>query len=143
MSSNNLSIELTAPNGKKYTQPIGLFINNEFVKSKAGEKITSINPTDESEIASVYAAGAEDVDIAVDAARKAFKTWRDIVPTERGGLMLKLADLGTLSPVPTSLQSLFSASSCSTSAARPTTLTRSVSTSRCPLRDPCHNRNMG
>ncbi len=96
MSSDNLSIELTAPNGHKYTQPTGLFINNEFVTSRSGEKITSINPTDESEITSVHAAGAEDVDIAVAAARKAFKTWRDIVPTERGELMLKLADLGML-----------------------------------------------
>ena len=94
MSSDGLSIELTAPNGHKYTQPTGLFINNEFVRSKSGKKITSINPSDESEIASVYAAGAEDVDTAVAAARKAFKTWRDVVPTERGGLMLKLADLG-------------------------------------------------
>ena len=41
----DLSVELTAPNGRKYTQPIGLFINNEFVKSKSGEKITTINPT--------------------------------------------------------------------------------------------------
>ena len=40
----DLEIELTAPNGRKYAQPIGLFINNEFVKSKSGEKITSINP---------------------------------------------------------------------------------------------------
>lgn len=96
MSSDNLSVELTAPNGHKYTQPTGLFINNEFVTSRSGEKITSINPTDESEITSVHAAGAEDVDIAVAAARKAFKTWRDIVPTERGELMLKLADLGML-----------------------------------------------
>lgn len=94
--SSDLSIELTAPNGRKYTQPTGLFISNEFVKSKSGERITSINPTDEKEIASVYAARAEDVDDAVAAARKAFKTWRDIVPTERGELMLKLADLGTL-----------------------------------------------
>ncbi|KAL8828726.1 MAG: hypothetical protein Q9170_006476 [Blastenia crenularia] len=91
--ASDLSIELTAPNGRKYTQPTGLFINNEFVKSKSGEKITSINPTDEKEIASVYAAGPQDVDDAVAAARKAFKTWRDIVPTERGALMLKLADL--------------------------------------------------
>ncbi|KAL8954778.1 MAG: hypothetical protein Q9193_007088, partial [Seirophora villosa] len=93
-SSDELSVELTAPNGRKYTQPTGLFINNEFVKSSSGEKITSINPTDETEITSVHAASAEDVDTAVAAARKAFKTWRDIVPTERGGLMLKLADLG-------------------------------------------------
>lgn len=41
----DLNIDLTAPNGRKYTQPIGLFINNEFVKSKSGGKITSINPT--------------------------------------------------------------------------------------------------
>jgi len=42
---SDLSVELTAPNGRKYKQPIGIFINNEFVKSKSGEKITSINPT--------------------------------------------------------------------------------------------------
>jgi hypothetical protein len=41
----DLSVELTAPNGKKYTQPLGLFINSEFVKSSDGKKITSINPT--------------------------------------------------------------------------------------------------
>ena len=42
---SNLSVQLTAPNGRSYTQPIGLFINNEFVASKSGEKITSINPS--------------------------------------------------------------------------------------------------
>jgi aldehyde dehydrogenase (NAD(P)+) len=41
---SDLAIELTAPNGKKYSQPIGLFINNEWVKSSNDEKITSINP---------------------------------------------------------------------------------------------------
>ena len=42
---SDLSIELTAPNGTKYTQPTGLFINNEWVKSSSGQKLTSINPT--------------------------------------------------------------------------------------------------
>ena len=42
---SDLSIDLTAPNGKKITLPTGIFINNEFIKSKSGEKITSINPT--------------------------------------------------------------------------------------------------
>ncbi|KAI4198775.1 MAG: hypothetical protein LQ346_002703 [Caloplaca aetnensis] len=93
MSSNDLSVELTAPNGRKYTQPTGLFINNAFVPSSTSSKITSINPTTEEEITSVHSASAEDVDAAVSAARAAFKTWRDVVPTERGGLMLKLADL--------------------------------------------------
>ena len=92
---SDLTVDLTAPNGHKYTQPTGLFINNEWVKSKSGDKITSINPTDESEIASVHAAGAEDVDIAVAAARKAFKdpSWREMASTDRGNLMIKLSDL--------------------------------------------------
>jgi hypothetical protein len=41
---SDLFVELTAPNGRKYSQPRGLFINNEFVKSKSGKTITSINP---------------------------------------------------------------------------------------------------
>lgn len=40
-----MEVELTAPNGKKWTQPLGLFINNEFVKSKNEQKLASINPT--------------------------------------------------------------------------------------------------
>ena len=88
---SDMFVELTAPNGHKYKQPRGLIINNEFVKSKSGETITSINPryitylnsikiaqltviySDEREIVSVYAANEEDVNDAVAAARKAFK----------------------------------------------------------------------
>lgn len=42
---SNVSVQLTAPNGRSYTQPIGLFINNEFVASKSGQKFASINPS--------------------------------------------------------------------------------------------------
>ena len=91
---SDLSVELTAPNGRKYTQPTGLFINNEWVAGSKGNKITSINPTDESEIVSVHAAEVEDVDKAVAAARAAFKgPWRDMASTERGDLMYKLSQL--------------------------------------------------
>lgn len=50
---------------------------------------------DESEITAVYAAGAEDVDIAVKAARKALKdpSWKDLAPSDRGSLIAKFADL--------------------------------------------------
>jgi aldehyde dehydrogenase (NAD(P)+) len=41
----DMFVELTAPNGRRYTQPLGLFINGEWVAAKSGEKITSINPT--------------------------------------------------------------------------------------------------
>lgn len=51
--------------------------------------------SDEAEITSVYAAGEEDIDIAVKAARKALKdpSWKLLPATDRGVLMLKLADL--------------------------------------------------
>lgn len=38
-------VKITAPNGRVYEQPTGLFINNEWVKSSDGGKITSINPS--------------------------------------------------------------------------------------------------
>lgn len=91
---SDLSIDLTAPNGVKYSQPTGLFINNEWLPSSKGNKITSISPTDESEIASVHAAEPEDVDKAVEAARAAFRgPWRDMATSERGDLMMKLSEL--------------------------------------------------
>lgn len=51
--------------------------------------------SDESIIASVYTASEDDVDHAVQAARRAFKdpSWSEISPTERGNLMLKLSQL--------------------------------------------------
>lgn len=45
LARSNMEVELTAPNGKKWMQPLGLFINNEFVKSANEQKIASINPT--------------------------------------------------------------------------------------------------
>lgn len=51
--------------------------------------------SDETPIASVYAATEEDVNAAVVAARAAFNnpSWRDIAPTDRGYMMYKLAEL--------------------------------------------------
>ena len=51
--------------------------------------------SDEKDIASVYAASEHDVDAAVKAARTAFKdpSWRDLPPTDRGNLMIKLGSL--------------------------------------------------
>ncbi|KAI1200504.1 aldehyde dehydrogenase [Nemania serpens] len=91
----DLKVNLTAPNGKSFVLPTGLFINNEFVKASGGEKITSINPSNEQDICSVEAGSPEDVDKAVAAARAALnhESWRDISGTERGRLMFKLADL--------------------------------------------------
>ncbi|KAJ6050359.1 mitochondrial aldehyde dehydrogenase [Penicillium canescens] len=88
-------IDLTAPNGLLYTQPTGLFINNAFVPSKSGEMISSINPVNQENIVSVSAASADDVDIAVQAARTALSDplWKSMSSSDRGKLMNELANL--------------------------------------------------
>ncbi|KAF4470260.1 aldehyde dehydrogenase (NAD+) [Fusarium albosuccineum] len=90
----DLFVNLEAPNGVKYRQPTGLFINNEFVPGSASRKITSIDPATEKEIATVDAASAGDVDKAVRAAHAAFRdpSWKKLPPHERGVLMNKLAN---------------------------------------------------
>lgn len=85
-------VDVTTPNGKKYKQPIGLFIDNEFVPSKAGKKLKVENPSTEEHIIDVYEADSSDVDAAVDAAQAAFETWSTTDPKIRGQLLLKYAD---------------------------------------------------
>ncbi|KKK20570.1 aldehyde dehydrogenase [Aspergillus ochraceoroseus] len=78
----------------QYEQPLGLFINNEFVKGSEGKTFETINPTSEKPIIAVHEANEKDVDIAVAAARAAFEgPWRQVTPSERGLLLYKLADL--------------------------------------------------
>lgn len=69
-----------------------LFINGEFVDSVAGAKLTILNPFDNSEICHVAEARAEDVDIAVAAAKAAHPAWSRMDAADRGHLLLKLAD---------------------------------------------------
>ncbi|KAI1391588.1 aldehyde dehydrogenase [Hypoxylon trugodes] len=88
-------IDLVAPNGVKYAQPTGLFINNEFLLSADGSSVDSIDPATEEKIATVQAASVADVDNAVKAARKALKgpSWKLLSASDRGALLYKLADL--------------------------------------------------
>lgn len=44
LSSPHLETELSAPNGTRWTQPLGLFINNQFSESIRGDKIATTNP---------------------------------------------------------------------------------------------------
>ena len=69
-----------------------LFINGEFVDAAAGGRIAVLNPYDNSQICEIAEARAEDVDAAVEAATKAQKNWRRSDPSQRGRLLLKLAD---------------------------------------------------
>jgi acyl-CoA reductase-like NAD-dependent aldehyde dehydrogenase len=69
-----------------------LFIGGEFVDAAQGGRITVTNPHDNSTLAEVSEATAPDIDRAVEAARKAFPGWKRVSASERGRLLLKLAD---------------------------------------------------
>jgi aldehyde dehydrogenase (NAD+) len=89
-----LFVDVETPVTGVYKQPIGLFINNEFVEGVEKKRFEVINPTTEEVICSVCEATEKDVDIAVKAARKTFEdTWRQTSPGQRGKYMLRLADL--------------------------------------------------
>jgi 1-pyrroline dehydrogenase len=66
-------------------------IGGEWVDS-SGETMEVVNPATGEIIAEVPAATAEDVDRAVQAAKKALVEWRETTPGERGEMLLKLAD---------------------------------------------------
>ncbi|KAJ5178659.1 Aldehyde/histidinol dehydrogenase [Penicillium coprophilum] len=89
----SLSTTIKTPN-VTYEQPLGLFINNEFVKGVDGKTFETLNPSNEQVITSVYEASEKDVDIAVKAAREAFEgSWKKVTPSDRGRMLTKLADL--------------------------------------------------
>ncbi|KAI9645133.1 aldehyde dehydrogenase (NAD(P)(+)) ald5 [Ciborinia camelliae] len=88
------SVQLKTPLTGEYTQPTGLFINNEWVKGVDGKTFEVINPSTEEVITSVHEATEKDVDIAVAAARKAFEgEWSKVTPQARGKLLVKLSEL--------------------------------------------------
>lgn len=74
--------------------PKQIFINNEYVDSKADKKLTLNNPADGSVIANdVPLSGEADVEAAVEAAEKAFPAWKKLAASERRNIMVKFAEL--------------------------------------------------
>src|SRR6266567_4668408 len=69
------------------------FIGGDFVDAASGETMEVINPATGETIAEVPSCGAEDVDRAVEGAKKALPAWLDTTPKERSELLHKLADV--------------------------------------------------
>ncbi len=73
-----------------------IFINNAFHASVSGKTFATVNPATEEKIVDVAEGDKADVDKAVAAAKAAFKRgtpWRTMDASERGRLLLRLADL--------------------------------------------------
>jgi 1-pyrroline dehydrogenase len=69
------------------------FIGGEFVESSSGETMEILNPATGEAIAEVPRGTSEDVDRAVEAAKKAWGEWQRKTPKDRMELLLGLADV--------------------------------------------------
>src|SRR3989454_6711575 len=67
-------------------------VGGEWVDAAGGETMEVLNPATGDTIAEVPRASAEDVDRAVQAAKKALPEWLETTPGERAEMLLKLAD---------------------------------------------------
>ena len=70
-----------------------LFIGGQWVASTSGDRIEVQDPSSEEHLATVAAGGKDDIDRAVQAARRAFRgEWSRLTSYERARLIWKLAD---------------------------------------------------
>lgn len=70
-----------------------LLIGGNWVEPRSGETFESTCPADGRKLSLCADAGKEDVDDAVQAAWKAFESWRRVSPQERAAMLLRIADL--------------------------------------------------
>lgn len=70
-----------------------LFIGGKWVDGKEGKTFDAYNPANGERLATCVDAGKEDVNAAVDAAWKAFESWKNVSVQDRSRMLLKIADL--------------------------------------------------
>ncbi|MGH9682360.1 MAG: aldehyde dehydrogenase family protein [Candidatus Acidiferrales bacterium] len=70
------------------------FINGEWVESRSGKVIEDRNPANTSELVGTFpASNAEDVNLAVAAAKNAYKTWRLTPAPKRAEILYRAAEI--------------------------------------------------
>ncbi len=76
------------------TTPRRMLIGDAWVDAASGATLDVIDPASEQFLTTVPAGDSEDIDRAVRAARSAFESgaWRNLYPSERERLLLRLAD---------------------------------------------------
>lgn len=70
-----------------------LYIGGRWVPASDGATFKSTNPANGEYLATCAEAAESDVNAAVEAAWKAFETWKDTTAAERADLLLKIADV--------------------------------------------------
>lgn len=74
-------------------QDYQLFIDNEYTPSASGVYTDDMNPATNEVYARVQNAGKADLEKILASSAKAFQTWKDVAPSAREKMLLKVADV--------------------------------------------------
>src|SRR5680860_9652 len=92
MTNNLKELAKTAlEDAARETEGWQMTINGKFVTSLSGKRYTTVNPSTDQPLAEVPFATAEDVNLAVDAAKAAFPAWKKLHVDERGKMLKALS----------------------------------------------------
>lgn len=80
-------------NRPSFKPSYGNYIGGKFVEPVNGEYFENFSPVDGSLIAKAARSGKEDIDLALDAAHAAFKTWSKTSVAYRSNILLKIAQV--------------------------------------------------
>ena len=92
MSTQTLS-QSTPVERPKVKEKYDHFIGGKWVAPTSGEYFENISPIDGKPFTKAARGNKEDVELALDAAHEAFKTWSKTSPAERSKLLNKIADV--------------------------------------------------
>jgi len=72
-----------------------LLIDGRWISSDSGQVINSVDPANGKTLGTIPRGDKQDIDTAVAAARSSFESgvWRNMVPSERGKILWKIADI--------------------------------------------------
>ncbi len=74
-------------------QDYQLFIDNEYTPSASGKYTDDMNPATDQVYARIQNAGKDDVERVLASSAKAFESWKEVGPSARERLLIKVADL--------------------------------------------------
>lgn len=74
-------------------QDYQLFIDGKYQSSASGEFTDNMNPATDKPYCRIQNAGKDDVEKAIASSQKAFQSWKDMAPSQREKLFIRVADL--------------------------------------------------
>jgi betaine-aldehyde dehydrogenase len=70
-----------------------LYIDGKYCDATSGETFANYNPATGEQLANIQTASMQDVDKAVESAKRGFAVWSAMTATERGRILLKAVDI--------------------------------------------------